>query len=219
MNTSRDSDTYVIQRVSFGDKPSGTIATVAMRKTAELSKDSYPQAASTIITNSYMDDIVDSVHSDAQAKQLTKEIETVLDKGGFKIKGWFYSNDKTANEMALEPNQQTPSTEKVLGVIWSTDKDQFRFKVKLDFATTKAKGCDKENPIPGEITKRIILSQINRVYDPLGLAAPVTVRAKILMRQLWTTEEKLGWDDPIPERQRNNWLEFFQDLRNMDQVN
>lgn len=218
MNTSRDPDTYVIQRVSFGDKPSGTIATVAMRKTAELSKENYPQAANTVISNSYMDDIVDSVHSDAQAKQLTNEIEAVLVKGGFKIKGWFYSNDKTANEMALEPNQQNSSTEKVLGVIWSTDKDQFRFKVGIDLTLTKAKGRIKENPTTGEITKRIILSQINRVYDPLGLAAPVTVRAKILMRQLWATEKKLGWDDPVPEKQRINWLEFFQDLRNMDQV-
>ena len=32
MNTAREPDTYVIQRVSFGDRPSGTIATVAMRK-------------------------------------------------------------------------------------------------------------------------------------------------------------------------------------------
>lgn len=68
------------------------------------------------------------------------------------------------------------------------------------------------------MTKRMILSQINRVYDPLGLASPVTVRAKILMRELWTVEEKLDWDDPIPEKQKVNWLEFFQDLRNMDLV-
>ena len=38
------------------------------------------------------------------------------------------------------------------------------------------------------------------------------------MRQLWTAEESLDWDDPIPEKQRDNWLEFFQDLRNMDLV-
>ena len=31
MDTTREPDTYIIQRVSFGDKPSGTIATVALR--------------------------------------------------------------------------------------------------------------------------------------------------------------------------------------------
>lgn len=32
ININRESDTYVIQRVSFGDKPSGAIATVATKK-------------------------------------------------------------------------------------------------------------------------------------------------------------------------------------------
>lgn len=44
MNINREPDTYVIQRVSFGDKPSGAIATMAMRKTAEMSSKRYPQA-------------------------------------------------------------------------------------------------------------------------------------------------------------------------------
>lgn len=48
MDTNRDLGTYVIQCVSFGDKTSETIATVAMRKTAELGKNDYPQAAEVI---------------------------------------------------------------------------------------------------------------------------------------------------------------------------
>ena len=36
MDVMKHPDTYVIQRVSFGDKPSGAIATIAMRKTAEF---------------------------------------------------------------------------------------------------------------------------------------------------------------------------------------
>ena len=36
MDNTREPDTYIIQRVSFGDKPSGTIATIALRKMAEM---------------------------------------------------------------------------------------------------------------------------------------------------------------------------------------
>ena len=38
LDAKKEPDTYVIQRVSFGDRPLGTIATVALRKTAEMTK-------------------------------------------------------------------------------------------------------------------------------------------------------------------------------------
>ena len=64
----------------------------------------------------------------------------------------------------------------------------------------------------------MILSQINSMYDPLGLAGPFTVRAKILMRRLWASDEKLDWDDPIPEETKQQWLTFFDDLTEMNNV-
>ena len=149
MNIDREPDTCVIQRVSFGDKQSGAIATMAMRKTAEMSSKRYPQAARTILNNSYMDDIVVSVPSKEHAKQVTDEIEKVLIKGGFNIKGRFYSNDETANDMTLEPHQETSSTEKVLGVIWNTNKDQFRFKANVTLSPIgKTKSHGTEAAIP-----------------------------------------------------------------------
>ena len=39
METTREPDIYVIQRVSLGDKPSGAIATVALRKPGSFSSD------------------------------------------------------------------------------------------------------------------------------------------------------------------------------------
>ena len=219
MNTNRNPDTYVIQRVSFGDKPSGAIATVSMRKTAELGKNNSPYAANVIMRNSYMDDIIDSVKDEHHAKKVTGEIEKLLSKGRFKIKGWLFSNDPATREKPLLPNEPTAPTEKVLGVIWCPVKDQLHFKVNLILSSMKSKSDNviQDEKVP-KLTKRIILSQINRVYDPIGLSAPFTVRAKILMRQLWTSEEKLDWDDPIPEKYLKDWMTFFKDLRDMNKV-
>ena len=44
--------------------------------------------------------------------------------------------------------------------------------------------------IPDKLTKRE-MSQINNIYDPLGLAGPFTVRIKLIMRNLWTTGPQL----------------------------
>ena len=93
METTREPDIYVIQRVSFGDKPSGAIATVALRKTAEMGKDQFPEASQVILNNTYMDDIIESVNNRKKAHQITDDIEKLLNKGGFKLKEWTYSED------------------------------------------------------------------------------------------------------------------------------
>ena len=62
-------------RVSFGDKPSATIATVPLRKTAEMSRDKYPEEADIIQRNTYMDDIIQSTDGRKQAIKLTQDIE------------------------------------------------------------------------------------------------------------------------------------------------
>ena len=80
MDTGRPPDTYVIQRVSFGDKPSGTIATVALRKTAEMGADKYPKASQVIKENTYMDDIIESVPTKEKATKHAKDIEPYLTK-------------------------------------------------------------------------------------------------------------------------------------------
>ena len=61
MDRTRQPDTHVIQRVSFGDEPSGTITTVALRKTAEMGQEKYPKAAKMIKENTYMEDTIESV--------------------------------------------------------------------------------------------------------------------------------------------------------------
>jgi hypothetical protein len=46
------------------------------------------------------------------------------------------------------------------------------------------------------VTKRSISSVIARIYDPLGLLAPVIVRAKILLQRVWAL--KIDWDETLP---------------------
>ena len=49
-------------------------------------------------------------------------------------------------------------------------------------------------------TKCAVLSQISKVFDPLGLYLPVSKKGKFLMRELWAA--KLEWDDVIPDKKR-----------------
>ena len=87
LEVDRPPDTYVMNVLTFGDKPALAMAQVALRKTAEGESDS-PRAAQTIKDNSYMDDILDSVQTNNEATELTAEIDGILEKGGFQVKGW-----------------------------------------------------------------------------------------------------------------------------------
>jgi len=228
METTREPDTYVIQKVLFGDKPSGAIATVTLRMTAEMGKDQFPEASQVILNNTYMDDIIESVNNRKKAKKITDDIKKLLDKGRFKLKEWTYSEDRLSRHEPMIPMEQSTATEKVLGVVWDPIRDNFQFKVKLSFSPKKKATHTQRNVTSTDIqpicsvsevlTKRMILSQVNSIYDPLVLAGPYTVRAKILMRKLWIYETKLDWYDPIPEEYGREWMTFFNDLPEMEKI-
>ena len=58
MEKGREPDIYKINRVSFGDKPAGAIAILALKKTAETFGQSFREASNIIKKYSYVDDIL-----------------------------------------------------------------------------------------------------------------------------------------------------------------
>lgn len=149
--------------LTFRDKPASAMAQIALRKTAE-EESLGPHAAKTLKNNSYMDDILDSIHTVQQAQELTTGIDNVLEKGGFKVKAW-QSNKSLSNnrdQEGGEVNVLTGSVEdKVLGVVWNITEDSFKFKVKNE----AIEGLNST-----KLTKRSILSQVERIFDPTGFA-------------------------------------------------
>lgn len=47
----------------------------------------------------------------------------------------------------------------------------------------------------GQVTKRTVLSQTARLFDPLGWLAPVTIAAKIMVQTAWF--QRREWDEPV----------------------
>ena len=73
MDLNKKPDTYVITRVNMGDKSSGSIATSALRKTAEMKAKEFPLESGILINSSYMDDIIDSTDTVESAQKITKK--------------------------------------------------------------------------------------------------------------------------------------------------
>lgn len=94
------------------------------------------------------------------------------------------------------------STIKILGMTWHPTQDKFKFTYSVATART--------------ITKRLMLSEVARLFDPLGFLAPVVVRAKMLLQALWL--EKLGWDEPLSPTLSHKWNLFRVDLTNIESL-
>ena len=207
MEIEREPDVYVKTVLTFGDKPAPAMAQIALRKTADEAKTSHPHAAKVLKDNTYMDDICDSVHSLQEAEQLTADMDDVLQQGGFKVKGWL-SNQNLRKENEEEQGGismkllQGKTEEKILGTIWNHAEDVFLFNVS--------------QPEEIKLTKRAILSQIARIFDPVGFAAAFLVRAKIGMQRLW--QRGLEWDQELPTPVREEWIRFFQEMNYLNNV-
>ena len=55
------------------------------------------------------------------------------------------------------------------------------------------------------------------VFDPLGLASPFTIRAKILLQDMWT--EGLNWDKPIDRELSIRVTDWLSELENLQEIN
>ena len=73
--------------------------------------------------------------------------------------------------------------ERVLGVAWNVEADEFRFAVA---------------PPLKPRTRRGLLSTMNSLFDPLGFVAPVIIEARAIYRVL--CQMGLEWDEPMPDR-------------------
>ena len=72
--------------------------------------------------------------------------------------------------------------EKALGICWEIGKDACNFKIKFD-----------ERPL----TRRVILSVISSIYDPLGFAVPFVLERRRMLESL--CEQDVQWSHFISD--------------------
>ena len=210
----RDPDIYCFDVVTFGDRPAGCIAVSALRATADMFSCDSEQAAKVLKNDTYMDDVVSGDFELKDAKVLTSEIEGIAGKGGFKFKGFVFSN-----AVDEEKGEKFPLS-KVLGVNWDSSDDKLCVVIELNHNKTK-RGLRAPVVAIEDIpfTKRVCLRLVNGIFDPLGLVSPVTVRLKFLMREQFVMQTKYKkWDTPLEPEDRCEWIKVLKDVFELNQI-
>ncbi|XP_053395751.1 uncharacterized protein LOC128555938 [Mercenaria mercenaria] len=178
--------TYRFKAVLFGATCSPFILNATLQK--HLQENSQNWASKTTKNDLYVDNIISSFpEEDDLLKYFLHERDLML-SAGFNLRAWTTNSEKlkilAGSENVLDPKQTT----KVLGMAWNTPADDIGFLSNPITMTSQS------------ATKREILRQTSRIYDPLGLLTPVTVRAKILIQDTW--KHDFTWDTIYQMRHR-----------------
>lgn len=152
----------------------------------------------------YVDDLIRGGSSEDQCYDLYQKLQSSLGNVGFPLRKWCSSSSaimKRIPDTEEDVNYMVKINEDVvsaLGLLWQPFTDSFCFIMK-DWTP------------PKHLTKRSLLSDMNSVYDPLGLISPVLIRRNIFIKQLLCL--KVAWDDELSDDLQLRWKHFYSGLR------
>ena len=131
---------------------------------------------------------------------LTKFVSNV--PGLVKIVDPKYQLPAESNEKVLVTDEDTSH---VLGLKWNHSRDTL--------VVSRGTTPDLNRPV----TQRVVLSLVSAVYDPIGLAAPYTVTARLLLKDIWRLSGQ-QWDNNLPDNVSKKFLEWAAELPNLSEI-
>ena len=195
-----DPEIWRMIAVTFGIISSPFQAIFVVLKHAKLFAHMYELAQKSIQLNMYMDDVPDGAPTSKEAEKFLMQIYDLLLKASM-TPHKFASNDRTILEK-IPDHLKNPNTKiKVLGIQWDTEDDTllFNFVEKIEQS--------------GSDTKRSFLQQSAKIFDPIGLIAPLTTTVKILFQQVWL--RKTQWDDTLPDDLQTEWSNWTKEIEEL----
>ncbi|XP_028415553.1 uncharacterized protein LOC114538695 [Dendronephthya gigantea] len=167
----------------------------------------YPNLVSEIRKGLYVDDLITGGVDTEEAREKRIKAIEVFDDARFTLHKW-HSNSPELEEKQQQIAKHDVRAEettfakqrlgagmfgtKLLGLPWNKKQDL------LSVVTSK------EHPAT---TKRGALSQLAKVYDPLGLVSPTTLPGKLLYREM--CESNLAWDGEFPQPLQRRWNDWY----------
>lgn len=189
---------YALLTVTYGVGPSAYLAISTLLRLARDEAARFPRASRALSRNTFVDDIHGGDNCLPTALRLRDELILLLSSGGFHLKKWASNSPELLNGIPVD--DQLPSgAMRVLGLVWNPVSDTLGFPIDEMV-------INDDKPI----TKRLVLAQTAKLYDPSGYASPVIMFAKSFFQRLWRLS--LDWDSPIPFELQKEWSGFKRSL-------
>ncbi|XP_072377748.1 uncharacterized protein [Diabrotica undecimpunctata] len=209
-NPNEDLAPFELQTVTYGTTSAPYLAIKCIKQLASDYKHDYPIASELIDRDMYVDDLITGFTSEEHGIEICNQISMILKSASFKLRKWASNSQDilkglqdTSDEFSILELGESDRL-KTLGIQWISNTDVLTYNVSTS-----------SNKQP--ITKRSLLSNIAKIYDPLGLISPCIILVKILIQQLWLLD--LDWDDELPRDLLNKWVTFKSKLSVLNKIN
>lgn len=195
---------YQLQTITYGTACAQFLAVRAVQQLAQDGADTHPLASKVMLEDFYVDDLLSGAYDVPEALELQRQLRELSSAGGLNLRKWACNHDALLQSIPSCDREikttlliEFDDTVKSLGVHWNPRSDEFTYQSTLEQSSTA-------------ITKRLILSEVSKLFDPLGWVGPIIVRAKMLLQQIWCLD--LNWDDKLPPDVLSKWHDIRKNL-------
>ncbi|KAF8784635.1 hypothetical protein HNY73_010286 [Argiope bruennichi] len=147
---------YKLKTITYGTITACYLSTRVLKQLAINEKDNFPIAANVVLQDIYLDDILTGCSSLHELELLKTELIFLFKSAGMNLHKWCFSY--TNSEFPdLNFDQLSEEIVKTLGVLWNSSSYTLWFQSLSSY----------------QFDLHDVLSQIARLFDPLGLLEPV----------------------------------------------
>ncbi|XP_070074050.1 uncharacterized protein [Drosophila takahashii] len=180
--------------VTYGTSCAPFLAVRVLEQLARDHQDEFPIASKIVLEDFYVDDVLTGAETEDELLSRRDELIQLMSKAKLELGKWVSNSSRLSH--TIQEELPITSAVKVLGMHWNPQDDVLSYKTSLSTEP--------------EATKRQILSDVSRIFDPLGILSPVVVQFKILFQELWLLD--LDWDSKLPPKLAEWWQTCRDDI-------
>ena len=213
---------YAMTVAWYGVSSTGNQSAVALEELTELLKESLPAAVQVIKEDLYVDDTLSGSNSEEERKKQIDETGMALDAGGFTRKYVVLSGEEPCAEASSDQKSL-----KILGYKWFPKDDILTPGFSEINFNKRRRGSKKPNPFPvvnpedvskllesKNITRRMVISKIAEIWDPVGIWEPYKLQLKLDNHAL----NGIDWDAPLDKDIQKHWTNRFQEFIDLPEM-
>lgn len=201
--------TFAMNTVTFGTTSAPYLAIKTLHRLAVDEKLKFPIGSECLLRGFYVDDFIFGCDTLDKAFKIQTETSSILKSGGFHLRKWSSNSNEVLQSIPMEDREtdscltfDSKTAINTLGIQWNPTSDFFLYKICI--------------PVRSFHSKRTVLSDISKIFDPLGWISPVIINTKLLIQELWTLQ--VDWDTILTEKIKDKWEQLRLSLEDLNLI-